>query len=308
MPPSRVLVAEDYQEWRRQIRSLLGGHPEIEIVCEVADGAQAVEKALELTPDVILMDIGLPVLNGIEASRRIHEANPRLKIIFLSQEKSSDVVEAALDTGAMGYLNKADAAAELTRAIDAVLEGLRFISRSLEPVGTELREARSAGSHEVLFCFDDDAIVRGLSRFAAAALGASEPVIVVATKPHCSRLMEKLECRGLDMKSLVQQRIFISLDADTACCSAQFFAIVEAAAQCAFEAAGKPSRISLCGERAGRLWAQGKIDEALELEGLCTQLLASHQVRILCLYPWPQLQEPPGLETVCRQHTGARYC
>jgi CheY-like chemotaxis protein len=304
LPLSRVLVAEDYRDWRRQIRSLLQSRPEIEIVCEVADGAEAIEKAAELRPDLILMDLRLPVLNGIEACRRIRRANPRSKILFLSQEKSTDVVQAALDTGALGYVNKADAAPELARAIDAVLQGQRFISSSLELLDGE---ARSPRGHEVLFCFDDEAIVDGLCSFIVAALAAAEPTIAVVTESHRKSLLERLQQRGLDMKAFIQQGIFVCLDAEVPCSSAQFFQILESAAQRAFEDAGEPRRIALCGERAGRLWAQGKIEEALELERLCTQLTASRNARILCIYPSPHLHDPLGLQTVCSQHTSARY-
>lgn len=304
LPLSRVLIVEDFREWRRQIRSLLLARPEIEIVSEAADGAEAVRKAAELTPDLILMDVSLPVLNGIEACRRIREASPSSKIIFLSQEKSIDVVQEALDTGALGYVNKSDAARELARAIDVVLEGRRFISSSLELVRSEVRSPRS---HEVLFCFDDDAIVDGLSSFISVALGAPEPTIVVVTESHRASLVEKLQRRGFDMKALVRQGTFISVDADIPCSSAQFVQIMGSATQHALEALGNGRRISLCGERAGRLWAQGKIDDAMELERLASQFAAAHNARILCVYPQPHLHGPQALETVCAQHTRARY-
>lgn len=304
MALNRVLIAEDYREWRRQIRSLLQGRHEIEIVCEVADGAEAVEKAAELAPDLILMDLCLPALNGIEASRRIRQTDPRSKILFLSQEKSSDVVQAALDTGALGYVNKTDAARELARAIDAVLQGQRFISRSVDIVSTDARRPRD---HEILFCFDDEAILDGLSSFVASALGAGEPAIVVITDSHRKNLVERLQQRGLDMRTFIERGIFTSLDAETPCSSAQFLQMVEGAAQSAFKAVGKHRQIAFCGERAGRLWGQGRTEEAMELERLCAEFVASQNARILCIYPSPHLHDPLGLQTICEQHTGSRH-
>jgi DNA-binding NarL/FixJ family response regulator len=87
----------------------LGNNPNIRIICEVSDGAQAVKKANELQPDLILLDIGLPSLNGIEAARQIRGLSPKSKIIFVTQETSPEVVTEALEAGASGYVVKTDA-------------------------------------------------------------------------------------------------------------------------------------------------------------------------------------------------------
>jgi DNA-binding NarL/FixJ family response regulator len=116
----RVLVVDDCEPWRRFVCSVLQKQPELEIVGEVADGLAAVQKAGELHPDVILLDIGLPILNGIEAARRIRRNFPDSKILFVSQESSADVVQEALSTGACGYVEKANAS-DLLRVLNAVL-------------------------------------------------------------------------------------------------------------------------------------------------------------------------------------------
>jgi DNA-binding NarL/FixJ family response regulator len=103
-PSIRILVVDDYKDWRDQVRSLLRARPEWQIICEVSGGSEAVQKAEELKPDLILLDIGLPKLNGIEAARRIRQLSPNSKIIFLSMETSPDVVQVALSTGAEGSL------------------------------------------------------------------------------------------------------------------------------------------------------------------------------------------------------------
>jgi DNA-binding NarL/FixJ family response regulator len=92
------------------------------------DGFEAVRKAAELQPDLILLDIGLPFLNGIEAARQIRKLAPESKIIFVTQESSADVVEEALSSGAMGYVVKAEAASELLAAVEAVCQGRQFVS------------------------------------------------------------------------------------------------------------------------------------------------------------------------------------
>ena len=129
----RVLVVDDFKEWRSLVRSLLAMRPEWEIVCEASDGLEAVLKAEELKPDLILLDIGLPKLNGIEAARRIRKLIPESKILILSQERDADVAQEVIGrVGVSGYVVKASARTELLAAVEAVLQGKQFISSGLE--------------------------------------------------------------------------------------------------------------------------------------------------------------------------------
>jgi CheY-like chemotaxis protein len=112
---ARVLVVEDFPDYRR-------------FISEVPDGLEAVQKAAQLKPDLILLDIGLPTMNGIEAARQIRNLSPESKIVFVSQETSADVVKEALSTGAWGYVVKAEAASQLLAAVEAVVSGTRFVT------------------------------------------------------------------------------------------------------------------------------------------------------------------------------------
>jgi len=132
MPLIRVLVAEDFEPFRLFICSMLAKTPNLQIICEVSDGQQAVEKAEELKPDLILLDIGLPSLNGIAAARQIRMLSPESKIIFVSQESSPEIVQEALNLGARGYVVKTRAGSDLLAAVDATLDGRRFCSRGLQ--------------------------------------------------------------------------------------------------------------------------------------------------------------------------------
>jgi DNA-binding NarL/FixJ family response regulator len=127
----RVLVVEDFEPWRRFISSTLQKQPELEISGQISDGLEAVRQAQELQPDLILLDIGLPTINGIEAARRIREVSPASKILFVSETRSPEIAEEALNTGAGGYVLKSDAASDLLPAIKAVLQRKRFVSASL---------------------------------------------------------------------------------------------------------------------------------------------------------------------------------
>ena len=133
MAPSlvRVLIVEDHDAWLRFISTKLQTQPELEVSGQVSDGLEAVQLAEELQPDLILLDIGLPTINGIETARRIRQVSPASKILFVSETRSPEVAEEALNTGAVGYVLKSDAAGELLPAIRAVLAGKRWISTSL---------------------------------------------------------------------------------------------------------------------------------------------------------------------------------
>lgn len=120
MPAKSVLIVEDFPAFRRFITATLGGRPDLNVIGEASDGPEAVLKAVELKPDLILMDIGLPTVNGIETAREIRKLIPSSAIVFLSQESSADVIEAALSTSARGYVVKSKAATQLLAVVDAI--------------------------------------------------------------------------------------------------------------------------------------------------------------------------------------------
>ncbi len=139
---ARILVVDDYDPFRRFVSTTLQKHLKLQVIAEAWDGLEAVQKAEELQPDLIVLDLGLPTLNGIEAARRIRKLSPKSKILFVSQESSADVVEEALALGALGYVVKAHAGSDLLLAVGAVLEGRQFVSAGLAGV-----RAGDNGSH-----------------------------------------------------------------------------------------------------------------------------------------------------------------
>jgi DNA-binding NarL/FixJ family response regulator len=128
MSTVRVLIVEDFEPFRRFICSTLKQRPDLQVIGEVSDGLKAVQKVEELKPDLVLLDIGLPCLNGIEVARRIRKLAPESKIIFLSVEASPDVVQEALSLGAWGHVSKNRAGNDLLQAIESVLLGKPFVS------------------------------------------------------------------------------------------------------------------------------------------------------------------------------------
>ena len=138
MSSIRVLVVDDHAVVRRVICSLLSSDPVLDVVCQTADGEGAVEKAKELQPDLVLLDISLPGISGIEAGRRIRHVCPDSYIIFLSQHDSLQMVDDALRVGGHGYVSKMDAGAELLHAIRVVVGGKRFVSQRIATQGWNL--------------------------------------------------------------------------------------------------------------------------------------------------------------------------
>ena len=134
----RVLIVDDSEPWRRRICSAIEANGRWLLVAEATDGASGVEQARALRPDLILLDVSLPSLGGIEAAQRILAENPASRILFLSAHHSSEIVDAAIATGARGYVVKADAAGELLTAMEAVVDGRSFTSRSVTSITIEL--------------------------------------------------------------------------------------------------------------------------------------------------------------------------
>jgi DNA-binding NarL/FixJ family response regulator len=139
----RILLVDDFEPWRTFVASLLKKNPEWQILSEVSDGLAAVQKAEEFQPDLIVLDIGLPKLNGIEAALSIRKVAPNSRILFLSENRSSDIVAAALNAGGHGYVVKSDGANELLVAIEAVLQGKRFVSSTFADFDFPLSEGES---------------------------------------------------------------------------------------------------------------------------------------------------------------------
>lgn len=129
----RILIADDFPDWRKEIRAILSSRPEWEIIFEACDGLEAFEKAVELRPDVVVLDIGMPVMNGLQAAIKIREQSPGSHIVFVTQTRDHLLMEAAREVGAAGYILKTDVAAELVTLISAASENGRpaHLSNSL---------------------------------------------------------------------------------------------------------------------------------------------------------------------------------
>jgi DNA-binding NarL/FixJ family response regulator len=313
VPSIKILVVDDFERYRRFVCSLLRRHVECQI-WEVSDGLEAVQRARELRPDLILLDIGLPGVNGIEAGRRIREVSANSRILYLSQESSADLVQEALQLGAQGYVLKADAADDLLLAVDAVLQGQHFLSprfaaqvigatshelpagplrlRDRSPLSRKERETERF--HEVVSCSDDGSFVDHFACFVETALQLGSPVIVVANESHRAQLAKELKARGWDLAAAIREGRYTSLDAGEILSTfmvndwpdpAQLEkAVGNLVLEVAKRAKSKPSSVAVCGECAPTLLAQGKAEAAIEVEHLWDGLVRRYGFHLLCGY------------------------
>ena len=296
--PLTILVVEDHTDFRRLTCTALQRRAEFHII-EAADGLEAVQKAEELQPDLILLDINLPRIHGFEIAKRIRRFSPDVRLLFMSQESSPDIVRKALSLGARGYIQKVSAATDLLPAIDAVPAGQRFLSRGV--LLTEPADALFPRRHEILFCADDDAMVDGFARYVAGALKAGDAAIVLVTESHRTRLLQELRMQGVDIDGAIERGTCVSFDADVAPDPARWLEAIDDVRAAAARAGKAQARVAFCGERAGRLWAAGRTSEAFQLEHVGDEL--SHGVDILCAYPGSYTNRDQALTHICALHT-----
>jgi DNA-binding NarL/FixJ family response regulator len=307
----RILLVEDHDAVRRFIRSMLEQRTDFQIVGEAVDGAEAVEKARELKPDIIVLDVGLPKLNGLEAASEIRSTSPDTKILFLSLECFPDVVKEAFRRGAQGYVHKLRAQADLLPAMDAVLGGRQFVGNDIS-----FSTKDSYSRHEVQFYSGDSDFLEGVAGFLGDAMKRGNPVIVLATKSHSEILIQRLKHDGIDIDNAVRSGTYISLDANSTLSRIMVngrpdvdgFAdaltgLVESAA---LAATAESPRVSIFGECVGLLCAEGNVEAAIQLEKTGNEMIKNRNVDILCAYPliaFSPFEDARAMTRICAEHT-----
>jgi len=200
----RILVADDHEVVRRGLIGLLRGQNDWDVCGEASNGREAVEKAQQLRPDVVILDVGMPTLNGLEATRQILKTNPHTKILILTLHDSDQVMQEVLNAGARGFLSKSDAARDLVAAVAAlrrdeiyftpkvasmVLNGYLRHDGSLNPQEIQGRSRLTPREREIV-----QLLAEGKSsKEVAVALGLS----VKTAETHRSNIMRKLELHSV---------------------------------------------------------------------------------------------------------------
>jgi CheY-like chemotaxis protein len=323
---ARVLLVDDFEPFRRVTASILED-PGLQVI-EASDGMQAVAMARELQPDLILLDIGLPKLNGLEAARRIRDVSPNSKIIFLSQNSSADIVQQAFRLGAWGYIVKVNAGRELLPAVRAVLRGEKFAGgmsfeagndpvlgipfahpRRSSPALTSLIHPR----HEAVFYADDQAFLNDLTQFVGKALTSGNAAVVLATESHRESLLTKLQTYGVDIATAVQEGFYVAVDAGEALSSCMVLGTLDAdrfvstiGGVVATASKKGNGGVAVFGECAHLLWAQGEIETAIELETLARRLPKAQDIDIRCGYflrSFQGMTESRSFQRICAEHS-----
>jgi CheY-like chemotaxis protein len=331
---------DDFAAWRQYVLEKLRENLNFEVIGIASDGLEAVRKVEELQPDLILLDIGLPKLDGIGAARQIHIVAPESKILFVSQELDLGVAQEALSVGGQGFVVKSEAESELLAAIEAVMLGNRFVSRRLrshafadvvdsQADGQSRRAgliashpapapiARDAGRcHEVQFYANDTFLLDGFTRFISAALKSGNPAIVIATQSHRDSLLQRLRAHGSDIRAAIDEGRLIELDAAETLSTfmvnempdpARFLKVVSDLIMAASRTTKREhSRVMACGECAPLLWAEGKADAAIRLEELWDEIARTCAIDILCGYSAGSFRyEEDGhiFRSICQKHS-----
>jgi DNA-binding NarL/FixJ family response regulator len=293
----RVLVVDDFEPWRRHVSSTLGKSSRWQIVAEAADGPEAIRKAADLRPDLILLDVGLPTLNGIEAARRILEGDPSRKILFVSEHQSWEIVEAALCTGARGYICKSDSGRELAPAMDAIVAGRRFVAERLGGRVVEDGHRRNSPNnrrHEALFYSSDTPMLDQWASVAEETLTTDATFLLLATAAHENTLRAMLQKRGVNVSRAVRDGRYVSLTVDETLSKfmvgdrldeTRFWNSVTSVILSAAKAStAERACVIACGECAPTLCAQGNAEAAIRLEQLWDEVTRMYRLDTFCAY------------------------
>ena len=308
---NRILLVEDFEPFRRFLRGELGRRPAFAIVGEATDGLEAVEYARELQPNLILLDLGLPTVSGMEAARRIRRELPQAALIFVSQETSPAAIDEAFRLGAFGYVDKSRTHLDLFPAIDSALSGRRFVSEALEALNAH-RDAH----HDVHFYSDERVFLERSGQFLAGALSDGNPVVVLATSDHRQGLLEQLRRQGVDIERAIRDGAYIEEDAEDTMSQVmtnhrpdlpRFVEGLNQLVGRAGRAAKAPhQRVTIFGECVALLCADGRSEAAIEIERAGNDLMKTHPVDIVCAYPvrqFPTAQRDPIFRQICAEHT-----
>ena len=315
MPFSTILVVEDHAAVRKSICLQLGEWPEFRVIGEASDGVEAIQLVSALQPDLVLLDIGLPKLGGMEVARLIRSEFPSTRVVFVSMESSPDIVRQAFGAGMMGYVNKLHLQNDLRPALQAAMSGRQFASSD-----ARTKPANDSSQHDAQFYFDEPGLLQSVTRFVAAALFSGNPAVVIATESHREAVYQQLKNQALDVDGAVQRGTYVSMDADNALSQAmvqgwpdqnRFLAGITDLVHSVSRASKVPNpKVSIFGECAGMLSLQGNIEAALQLEQTGNELMKSHNVSILCSYPlgiFRRDEDRRAFARVCGEHTGVHF-
>jgi DNA-binding NarL/FixJ family response regulator len=294
----RALVVDDHEPWRRYAALAVEASLDATVVGEAADGAQAVAEATRLRPDLVVIDVGMPAMNGLEAAQRILAELPAACLVFLSENPSADTADAAIALGASAYVMKSDAAFELCPALRRAIEGRLFVAgRLVAHVGANGAGARlnqGARCHEAALCPDRRGLVDAYTRFLESALRIGSSALLLSRGHTRDEVDDRLRRAGVDLGGAIAEGRYVVVDPqlviDTVLLNgaiderAFWNLAVPLVTRALRSSRGGAPRIAACGAIAPVLWRQGHTEASIRVEQLVDDLARRYDIDVLCGY------------------------
>jgi CheY-like chemotaxis protein len=309
----RVVLADDNRSLLDAVSKLVS--QDFQVVAAVVDARQAIDATVRLDPDVVVLDITMPEIDGFAAARELRRAAPRTRVLFLTMHESDEYVTAAFGTGAAGYVLKTRIGSDLVGALDHVLDGQLFVP-SLTTLSTI---ASSRGGHAALFYNSDPALIHGAVRLADAALERGDTVVVLAREAIRAGITQHLKER-YSVPALIQQGRLVEQDVVEALSQimpdGRFDPMRLARAVEALDRGrlasprGRQARLTLIGEVVAALYRNRDYDTAVISERLWNDLTGPLPMLTVCCYPFtnPRHQDEAALFAgVCGEHWAISY-
>lgn len=204
MPALRLLLADDHEIVRQGLKSILAALRDCEVVGEASDGRQAVQMTKDLNPDIVVLDIGMPLLNGLEATRQILKMRPQTKVLILTMHESDTVIREVLDAGARGYILKTDAGRDLVTAVESLRRNKTFFTSRVSQMildgflKGDPRPDRNGENGGIRLTPRQREIVQLLAEGKSSKeVAVTLDVSVKTAETHRANIMRKLDCHSV---------------------------------------------------------------------------------------------------------------